>query len=120
MTIALLIARLLLAIVFAVAGAAKLADLVGSRRALEEFGLPRPLANPAGTILPLMEIAIATALIPVASGWWGAVAALALPRRLHRRDRLHLDRWPAARLPLLRADLFGSNRLGHSGCAMAS
>jgi methylamine dehydrogenase accessory protein MauD len=28
--------------------------------------------------LPVIEIAVAAALIPVASGWWGAVAALAL------------------------------------------
>jgi peroxiredoxin len=78
MTIALLVARLLIGIVFATAGVAKLADLAGSRRALEEFGLPRTFASPAGTILPLVEIAVAAALIPVASGWWGAVAALAL------------------------------------------
>ena len=66
MAVALLIARLPLA--FAVAGAAKLADLAGSRRALEEFGLPRPLAVPLGTLLPVIEIAVAAALIPVASG----------------------------------------------------
>jgi uncharacterized membrane protein YphA (DoxX/SURF4 family) len=78
MTLAPLIARLVLAVAFAVAGAAKLADLAGSRRAIEEFGLPRPLALPLGTLLPLTEIAVAAALIPIASGWWGALAALAL------------------------------------------
>jgi uncharacterized membrane protein YphA (DoxX/SURF4 family) len=44
MDIALLLARLLLASVFIVAGAAKLADREGSRRALADFGVPTPLA----------------------------------------------------------------------------
>jgi peroxiredoxin len=78
MTVSLLLARLTLAIVFAVAGAAKLADLAGSRRAFEEFGLPRALAHALGTSLPVLEIGVAIALVPVASGWWGAVAVLAL------------------------------------------
>lgn len=78
MPVALLIARLVLAAAFAVAGAAKLADLAGSRRSLEEFGIPRPLAVPLGTLLPIIEIAVAAALVPLASAWWGALAALAL------------------------------------------
>ena len=46
-----LIARLLLAGVFAVAGAAKLADPAGSRKTLVDFGVPE---------LDLAEIAAAT------------------------------------------------------------
>lgn len=46
-------ARLVLALVFAVAGAAKLADLAGSRRAIGDFGVPAALAAPLGTLLPL-------------------------------------------------------------------
>ena len=60
---ALLIARLLLALVFAVAGASKLADRAGSRRAVTDFGLPTWLA---------------AALIPASTAWWGSVGALAL------------------------------------------
>src|SRR5947209_18100826 len=78
MLIALLVARLFLALAFAIAGAAKLADLPGSRRALEEFGLPRVFAFPLGTLLPIVEIAIAAVLIPTATAWWGALAALAV------------------------------------------
>jgi peroxiredoxin len=74
----LLISRLVLAAALAVAGVAKLADLAGSRRALEEFGVPDRLAGPLGTILPLAEIAVAAALIPLESAWWGALAALGL------------------------------------------
>ena len=72
MDVALLLARLLLASVFMVAGAAKLADREGSRRALADFGVPSPLASPLGVLLPLAELAVAAALIPAATAWWGA------------------------------------------------
>ena len=75
---ALLIARVLLALVFASAGVAKLADRSGSRQALIDFGLPRSLAAPLGILLPLAELEVAAALIPVATAWWGAMGALAL------------------------------------------
>ncbi|MBA2277971.1 MAG: redoxin domain-containing protein [Chloroflexia bacterium] len=74
----LLIARLLLASVFAVAGVAKLADLAGSRRAMLGFGVPERLAAPLGTALPLAELAVAVALIPTATARWGALGAVAL------------------------------------------
>src|SRR5947209_5798790 len=78
MSVALLIARLLLAVVFVVAGLAKLADLAGSRQALRDFGVPALLAAPFGLLLPLAELAVAIALIPTVSAWWGALGALVL------------------------------------------
>src|SRR5437868_2403025 len=78
MGILLLLARLLLAVVFVVAGLAKLADRAGSRQALVGFGLPAALAAPLGILLPLAEVAVAVALLPAASAWWGALGALAL------------------------------------------
>src|SRR5215212_1716195 len=78
MGIALLIARLLLALIFLVAGLAKLANRAGSRRGLIEFGVPAALAAPLGVLLPLAELAVAIALIPLATAWWGALGALAL------------------------------------------
>ncbi|MDQ3224199.1 MAG: redoxin domain-containing protein [Gemmatimonadota bacterium] len=78
MDLALLIARLLLAGVFAVAGAAKLVDPSGSRQAMRDFGVPVRLAAPLGFLLPLAEIAVAVALVPKGSAWWGALGALAL------------------------------------------
>jgi thiol-disulfide isomerase/thioredoxin/uncharacterized membrane protein YphA (DoxX/SURF4 family) len=78
METALLIGRLLLALVFLVAGLAKLSDRVGSRRAMVDFGLPSPLASPLGVLLPLAELAVAAALIPTATAWWGGIGALAL------------------------------------------
>src|SRR5215218_5672623 len=78
MDIVLLFARLLLAAVFIVAGGAKLADREGSRRAVADFGVPGALAAPLGTLLPLAELAVAAALIPTSTAFWGAVGALVL------------------------------------------
>ena len=78
MNIALLIARLLLAMVFAVAGVAKLADREGSRRAVTDFGIPAVIASPLGTLLPLIELAVAGALLPASTALWGAMVALGL------------------------------------------
>jgi thiol-disulfide isomerase/thioredoxin len=78
MNIALLLARLLLASVFAVAGAAKLADREGSRRAIVDFGAPSALAAPLGLLLPLAELAVAAILLPASTAWWGPLGALAL------------------------------------------
>jgi peroxiredoxin len=78
MSLALLLARLLLAAVFLVAGLAKLADLAGSRQALRDFGVPAKLSTPLGVLLPLAELAVAVALLFPATAWWGAMGALAL------------------------------------------
>ena len=78
MDTALLLARLILAAVFAVSGVAKLVDVAGSRRALEGFGVPARLAVPGGVLLPVAELAIAVLLLPVATAWWAGLAALLL------------------------------------------
>ncbi len=78
MDLVLLAARVVLAVVFLVAGVAKLADLVGSRQAMTGFGIPAPLAGLFGTLLPFGELAAAILLIPLATAWWGSVAALTL------------------------------------------
>ena len=78
MTPLLLIARLLLAVVFVVAGLTKLADLKGSRHAISDFGMPSTLAAPFGILLPLAELAVAGALLPSSTALWGAVGALGL------------------------------------------
>jgi len=73
-----LLARLLLAVVFLVAGVGKLADRRGSRQAIVDFGVPRRFAPPVAVGLPLVELAIAALLIPAATARWGALAALGL------------------------------------------
>lgn len=78
MEFALLSVRLFLALVFVVAAVAKVADRDGSRRAVIAFGVPEGLAGLIVWALPLAEILIALALIPLSTAWWGAIAALAL------------------------------------------
>jgi hypothetical protein len=75
---AVLLLRLALAAVFVVAAVGKLADLRGSRAALVDFGVPSRVAVVAGALLPLAELTIAVALIPVGSARWGAGGALVL------------------------------------------
>ncbi len=75
MSFALSIARSLLFCIFSVAGLAKIADLPGSRQSLLDFGVPSAFATPFSIGLPCAEIAVAFALIPVASAWWGALGA---------------------------------------------
>jgi uncharacterized membrane protein YphA (DoxX/SURF4 family)/thiol-disulfide isomerase/thioredoxin len=75
---ALLVARALLVVVFVVAGVAKLADMPGSRKALEGFGLPRRLV-PAGVVaVPIGELITALLLIPAGTARIGALLAVAL------------------------------------------
>ena len=78
MSFAVSLSQLLLALVFAVAGVAKLADRSGTRRAIEAFGVPPRLAAPSVTLLPIAELAIAVALVPAATARWGGLAAVAL------------------------------------------
>ncbi|HUX88898.1 MAG TPA: PqqD family peptide modification chaperone [Chloroflexota bacterium] len=73
-----LLARLLLFGVFGVAGAAKLVDQTGEVRALVDFGVPSAVARPLRWLLPIVEIAVALALLPVETAWWGALGAAVL------------------------------------------
>ncbi len=75
---ALLVLRLLFFAMFTVAGISKLADRRGSRQTLIDFGLPSSLATAFGAFLPMGELAVALALIPPTTAWWGAIGALAL------------------------------------------
>lgn len=78
MLVAVSLSQLVLAAVFAVAGVAKLADLPGTRRAAESFGIPPRLSPAVAILLPLAELAIAAALLPAATARWGALAAIVL------------------------------------------
>jgi peroxiredoxin len=78
MDAALLIARLVLAGVFTLAGLAKLSDLKGSRQAIIDFGVPSAIATPLGLLLPLAELSVAATLLPASTAWWGALGALTL------------------------------------------
>jgi len=78
MAVALLLCRVGLAAVFAVAGAGKLADRAGARKAAVDFGAPEALAGPLAVALPLAELAVAALLLPQGTARWGAVGAAVL------------------------------------------
>jgi thiol-disulfide isomerase/thioredoxin len=73
-----LIARLVLAGVFAVAGIAKLADRQGTRKAAIGFGAPERIAGVLAIALPLAELAVAGLLLPASTAVYGALGAVAL------------------------------------------
>jgi peroxiredoxin/uncharacterized membrane protein YphA (DoxX/SURF4 family) len=75
---ALVIARLGLAAVFIIAGAAKLADRPGTRQALASFDVPARLIDPFVLLLPLAELAAATALVFPTTARSGATGSLLL------------------------------------------
>ncbi len=74
----LLLLRLGLAVVFAVAAAGKLIDQGRTRETLAEFGVPERMQRPLGLALPVVELAIAAALLPAATAAWAAVGAALL------------------------------------------
>jgi thiol-disulfide isomerase/thioredoxin len=73
-----LAARCLLSAIFLVAGATKLLDLKGSRKAITDFGLPAWSADSLGVGLPLAEVAVGLLLLPAQTVWIGAIGALLL------------------------------------------
>jgi len=73
-----MLGRVVLAVVFLTAGVAKLADRLGTRRSLIDFGFPSWLASPLGIGVPVAELIVAASLLPVASVRAGAAAAFLL------------------------------------------
>lgn len=76
--IASLLVRLVLALVFAVAGFAKLAHPDNTREMLAGFGVPRGMLTVSAFALPLVELAVAVALIVPPAAYVGGLTALAL------------------------------------------
>jgi peroxiredoxin/uncharacterized membrane protein YphA (DoxX/SURF4 family) len=70
--------RLVLAVVFATAGIGKLLDREGSIRALGDFGVGGAAARIGGTVLPLVELAVAVALLFPSTATAGAIGAFLL------------------------------------------
>jgi uncharacterized membrane protein YphA (DoxX/SURF4 family) len=78
MEVLLLLIRIFLAGVFALAGIGKLLDLEGSEKAVREFGVPGDLAKPFAVALPVAELLIAALLLPVSTAWFGAIGGFLL------------------------------------------
>lgn len=73
-----LIARIALAGVLAVAAVAKLADRAGTRSAVRAFGVPEPLVRALALGLPVVELTVAGLLLPASTAVVGAIGALLL------------------------------------------
>jgi uncharacterized membrane protein YphA (DoxX/SURF4 family) len=78
MTNALLLARLVLAAVFATAGVTKLIAPGESHQTAVQFGVPPRLAGAVARFLPVGELATAALLVGDASAVWGAAALVRL------------------------------------------
>jgi uncharacterized membrane protein YphA (DoxX/SURF4 family) len=74
----LLVARLVLAAVFAIAGVGKLLGRPRTEATLGEFGVAASLRRPVAIALPLAELAITVGLLPAATAPWAALAAALL------------------------------------------
>ena len=74
----LLLIRLFLFGVFALAGIGKLLDRKGSEKAVRDFGVPAGVAGPTAFILPIVELVIAIGLLFTGSSWMAAIGALLL------------------------------------------
>jgi len=78
MEIALLIARLVLASVFAVAGLTKLSDRAGTRQVLIDFGVSPKLAPSVAVALPIAELVLAAGLLLTELAWAASLGVLVL------------------------------------------
>lgn len=76
-----LVIRVLLAAIFAIAGVAKLMDLQGTRTAVAGFGVPERFSTLASIAIPGAELAAAVLIVPASTavaGGWTAIALLVL------------------------------------------
>ena len=78
MEILLLIVRLFLFGVFAIAGIGKLLDLEGSEKSVRAFGTPEDLAKTFAIALPFAEIVFAVCFLFTETSWLGGIGALIL------------------------------------------
>ena len=78
MEIILLLIRLALFAIFALAGIGKLLDLKGSEKAVIAFGTPEEYAKFFAVALPFAEIVFAVCLLFTETSWIGAVGAMIL------------------------------------------
>jgi peroxiredoxin/uncharacterized membrane protein YphA (DoxX/SURF4 family) len=78
MELLLLIIRLLLFVILAVAGFAKLLDREGAEKAVRAFGTPDPFVRTFAVLIPISELIFGFSLLFVTYSWIGAAGALLL------------------------------------------
>src|SRR5687768_8810446 len=76
MALVIALVRLILSLVFGVAGITKLTDQKGTREAVMNFGAPKAAAPSISVVLPILELAIAIGLLFSATAWLSALAAV--------------------------------------------
>jgi hypothetical protein len=74
--------RFLVSAVFLIAAFGKLSDLDGSRKAVQDFGVPTAFARPLGTLLPYLELGIGVALLTGTTYVLAALSAFVLSASL--------------------------------------
>jgi Methylamine utilisation protein MauE len=78
MDVALVVARVGLAFMLAVAAIAKITDREGFRASLGDFRVPRRLVVPVGAAVPAAELVVAAGLLVQPTAAWAAAASAAL------------------------------------------
>jgi thiol-disulfide isomerase/thioredoxin/uncharacterized membrane protein YphA (DoxX/SURF4 family) len=78
MDVILLLIRIFLFGILALAGIGKLVDFEGSKKAVKEFGVPEELADGMAISLPIAEIVFALMLLPLTTAWFGAIGTFLL------------------------------------------
>lgn len=78
MDIIVLLIRMILTAVFAVAAVGKFLDLKGSETAVRNFGVPENLAKPISIALPISELLFAVFLLFTVTSWLGAIGTFLL------------------------------------------
>ena len=76
MALVIALVRLILSLIFLVAGITKLTDQKGTREAVMNFGAPKAAAPSVAVVLPLLELAIAIGLLFSSTARLSALAAL--------------------------------------------
>jgi len=70
--------RVVLSLVLATAGAAKLADLAGTERSARALGAPARLVRTVARVLPAVEVGLAAGLLAPPTAWAAAIGASVL------------------------------------------
>lgn len=73
-----LLCKLSVAAIFAVAGVAKLADTAGTRKAIQDYGFSEGLAKWFAVVLPIFELLIVLFVLASETMWYGALGAVVL------------------------------------------
>lgn len=73
-----LAARIVIAVLFAVAGISKAVDYRGTRTTLASFGVPTRFVPLGAAALPLVELLTVVLVLVPTTAWWGGLLALVL------------------------------------------